>query len=113
MAEKPVDKEVELYRSLLETPTEFKDGFGWSTVVGIIFCGLVMMPGGIYLGLMSQTMFYWRSPRSTSCGTSTIRRHQRGPCKSMRALFCTSSASLRRMKVRGNLASKRDGTRSQ
>ncbi|HAR67172.1 MAG TPA: peptide transporter [Lentisphaeria bacterium] len=53
MAEKPVDKEVELYRSLLETPTEFKDGFGWSTVVGIIFCGLVMMPGGIYLGLMT------------------------------------------------------------
>ncbi len=37
----------------LPPPTEFKDGFGWSTVAGILFCGLVMMPGGIYLGLMT------------------------------------------------------------
>lgn len=50
---KGTDRELELYRSLLETPTEFKEGFGWSTVVGILFCGLVMMPGGIYLGLMT------------------------------------------------------------
>ena len=47
------NNDLELYRSLLETPTEFKDGFGWSTVVGILFCGLIMMPGGIYLGLMT------------------------------------------------------------
>jgi len=47
------DKELETYRSLLETSTEFKDGFGWTTVVGIFFCGLVMMPGAIYLGLMT------------------------------------------------------------
>ena len=51
--EKNKDNELELYRSLLEPPTEFKDGFGWSTVVGILFCGLIMMPGGIYLGLMT------------------------------------------------------------
>lgn len=48
-----VDKELETYRNLLETPTEFKDGFGWTTVAGIFFCGLVMMPGSIYLGLMT------------------------------------------------------------
>jgi hypothetical protein len=47
------DKEIEQYRSLLETPDTFEDGFGWTTVAGIFFCGLVMMPGGIYLGLMT------------------------------------------------------------
>lgn len=45
--------EVDEYRKLVEPPTEFKDGFGWTTVLGIFFCGLVMMPGGIYLGLMT------------------------------------------------------------
>jgi hypothetical protein len=37
----------------LAVPREFKDGFGWTTVLGVFFCGLVMMPGGIYLGLMT------------------------------------------------------------
>jgi hypothetical protein len=45
--------EVDEYRKLVEPPSEFKDGFGWTTVLGIFFCGLVMMPGGIYLGLMT------------------------------------------------------------
>jgi len=45
--------EIDEYRKLVEPPTEFKDGFGWTTVFGILFCGLVMMPGGIYLGLMT------------------------------------------------------------
>jgi len=49
------DAELERYRSLLDMPTEFKDGFGWTTVIGIFFCGLVMMPGGIYLSLMTGT----------------------------------------------------------
>lgn len=49
------DQELEQYRSLIETPKEFKDGFGWATVIGIFFCGLIMMPGGIYLGLMTGT----------------------------------------------------------
>ena len=53
MARQKVDKDLELYRSLLQPPTEYKDGFGWSTVIGILFCGLIMMPGGIYLGLMT------------------------------------------------------------
>ncbi len=48
-----IDRELEQYRDLLDKPTEFKDGFGWSTIVGILFCGLVMMPGAIYLGLMT------------------------------------------------------------
>ncbi|MCX5659874.1 MAG: peptide transporter [Planctomycetota bacterium] len=51
--EKVLDTELEMYRNLLVEPTEFKDGFGWATVVGIFFCGLIMMPGSIYLGLMT------------------------------------------------------------
>ncbi len=47
--------EIQQYRELIETPTEFKDGFGWTTILGVIFCGLVMLPGGIYLGLMTGT----------------------------------------------------------
>ena len=50
---KKMDKELEQYRDLLEVPTEFKKGFGWSTVAGILFCGLVMLPGSIYLSLMT------------------------------------------------------------
>jgi len=44
---------MEEYRRLLETPGQFKDGFGWTTIAGIFFCGLIMMPGAIYLGLMT------------------------------------------------------------
>jgi len=53
MSGKSEDSELAKYRDLLETPKEFKDGFGWSTVIGILFCGLIMMPGSIYLGLMT------------------------------------------------------------
>ena len=54
-AKRPVvlDKELEIYRSVLETPTEFKNGFTWVAVAGAFFCGLLMMPGAIYLGLMT------------------------------------------------------------
>ncbi|MCG3147199.1 MAG: hypothetical protein PCFJNLEI_00637 [Verrucomicrobiae bacterium] len=47
------DKELEAYRSILETPTEFQNGFTWITVAGALFCGLLMMPGAIYLSLMT------------------------------------------------------------
>jgi len=47
------EQELERYRLLLDQPTSFKDGFNWTTVAGIFFCGLVMMPGGIYLSLMT------------------------------------------------------------
>lgn len=47
------DKELQIYRDLLKPPEKFEDGFGWSTVCGIVFCGLIMMPGAIYLGLMT------------------------------------------------------------
>ena len=50
---KKIDSELEQYRNLIDVPSEFKEGFGWSTVAGILFCGLVMMPGSIYLSLMT------------------------------------------------------------
>ena len=53
MSRKQIDSELDLYRNLIEVPSGFKDGFGWSTVAGILFCGLVMMPGSIYLSLMT------------------------------------------------------------
>jgi hypothetical protein len=48
-----MDKELEVYRSVLETPTEFKNGFTWVAVAGAFFCGLLMMPGAIYLSLIT------------------------------------------------------------
>jgi hypothetical protein len=54
MSQNPTtDPEIERYRTLLDTPTEFKNGFGWTTVAGILFCGLIMMPGSIYISLMT------------------------------------------------------------
>lgn len=48
-----VDKELEQYRNLLKPPAQFEDGFGWTTIAGILFCGLIMLPGSMYLGLMT------------------------------------------------------------
>lgn len=45
-------QELAEYRSLMETPDEYKDGFGWKTILGALFIGFVMMPGSIYLGLV-------------------------------------------------------------
>lgn len=47
------DKELEQYRNLLKPPATFEDGFSWTTIAGILFCGLIMLPGSIYLGLMT------------------------------------------------------------
>lgn len=45
-------EELAEYRSLMEEPETYRDGFGWKTVLGAFFIGFVMMPGAIYLGLM-------------------------------------------------------------
>lgn len=47
------DAELEEYRNLVEMPTQFGEGFTWTTVAGALFCGLLMFPGAIYLGLLS------------------------------------------------------------
>lgn len=33
--------------------TPFEDGFSWRTVIGALFVGIVMLPGAIYMGLIS------------------------------------------------------------
>jgi hypothetical protein len=48
-----IDAELEEYRNLLATPTRFGQGFTWTSVFGALFCGLLMFPGAIYLGLLS------------------------------------------------------------
>lgn len=50
---RPQDKELELYRTLMEEPTEFQEGFGLITVLGALFCGFLMVPGAIYLSLLA------------------------------------------------------------
>jgi hypothetical protein len=47
------DQELELYRSILDEPTEYRDGFTWTTMLGAVFCGVLMLPGAIYLGLIN------------------------------------------------------------
>ncbi len=47
------DPELELYRSVLQPPGTFRNGFTWVTVAGALFCGLLMMPGTIYLSLIT------------------------------------------------------------
>lgn len=48
-----LDAELKLYRDLVDVPTEFGEGFSWISVVGALFCGLLMFPGAIYLGLLA------------------------------------------------------------
>ncbi len=45
--------EVEEYRSLLEPPTQFEEGFTIRTVIGVLFISLIMTPGEMYLGLFT------------------------------------------------------------
>jgi hypothetical protein len=45
--------EVEEYRSLLETPNRFEDGFTMRTIIGVLFISLIMTPGEMYLGLVT------------------------------------------------------------
>jgi hypothetical protein len=46
-------RQTEAARAVMETPTQFVDGFGWRPVVGALFLGFVMMPGSIYLSLVT------------------------------------------------------------
>ena len=46
------DAELELYRGIIEVPNKFEEGFTMKAVVGALFCGIVMIPGSIYLSLL-------------------------------------------------------------
>ncbi len=46
-------QDLEVYRNLMETPSEFEDGFNWVSFMGAVFLGLVMVPGSMYMGLLA------------------------------------------------------------
>lgn len=46
-------EEVEEYRSLLEAPNRFDEGFTARTLIGVLFISLIMTPGEMYLGLVT------------------------------------------------------------
>lgn len=48
-----VDKELEEFRSLMEPPSRFEDGFSWTALLGAIFVALLMVPGSIYMTLLA------------------------------------------------------------
>ncbi|MBN2713831.1 MAG: peptide transporter, partial [Planctomycetes bacterium] len=48
-----VDKELAEYRSLMEVPDTFEDGFSGSSLVGALFLGLIMIPGSLYMELLA------------------------------------------------------------
>jgi len=48
-----IDRELEEYRTLMEVPDKFEEGFNLKTIVGALFLGFIMLPGSIYLGLVA------------------------------------------------------------
>lgn len=46
------DRELEFYRSLMDSPDTFDEGFRWSALLGAVLIALVMVPGSIYMSLM-------------------------------------------------------------
>jgi hypothetical protein len=46
-------EEVEEYRSLLEAPDRFDEGFTLRTIIGVLFISLIMTPGEMFLGLFT------------------------------------------------------------
>ena len=51
-----VDKELEEFRTLVEPPATFEDGFNWMSFFGVVFMGLLMVPGAIYMTLLAGGM---------------------------------------------------------
>lgn len=47
------DRELEEYRSLMEVPSAFVDGFNLRSLIGAVFIGLVMVPAAMYIGLLA------------------------------------------------------------
>jgi hypothetical protein len=46
------DRELDEYRSLVEPPGYFEEGFSWRVLLGTVFIGLVMLPATMYMHLM-------------------------------------------------------------
>ena len=50
-----VDAELEEFRSLMEVPSSFEEGFNWSSLLGALFISFIMVPWSIYMGLLAGT----------------------------------------------------------
>ena len=50
---KRVDRELEEFRSLMEPPSTFVDGFSWAAFFGALFVAVLMVPGSIYMTLLA------------------------------------------------------------
>ena len=48
-----VDRELEEFRSLMEPPSTFEDGFTWPAFFGALFVAFLMVPGGMYMDLVA------------------------------------------------------------
>jgi hypothetical protein len=48
-----LDKELEEFRSIMEVPSTFQEGFSWSSLFGALFVALLMVPGAVYMGLLA------------------------------------------------------------
>ena len=53
MRRSALEQEIADYRTLMEQPATYEDGFDVKTVIGAFFVGFVMMPGAIYLSLVA------------------------------------------------------------
>ena len=47
-----LENEYQEYRGDDDVPTTYKEGFGWKAVLGGVFVGFLMVPGGMFLNLM-------------------------------------------------------------
>jgi hypothetical protein len=47
------DQEFQEFRDLMKPPSEYEEGFGWTTVIMAIFVGLLMVPGQMYMSLVA------------------------------------------------------------
>ena len=50
---KDVDAELEEFRSVMEVPGRFEEGFSLSSLLGTLFLALVMVPGALYMELVA------------------------------------------------------------
>lgn len=48
-----VDKELEEFRSQMEVPSNFEDGFTWSSLIASLFVAMLMVPGAMYMQLLA------------------------------------------------------------
>ena len=47
------DKELQIFRNLIEQPEKFEDGFSIKTVIGAILLGCLITPGSLYISLVA------------------------------------------------------------